>query len=175
MDAYRAARLGEVFAQVIKVCFNESLVQSLSSSQATSSQFDTLNFISSHPLATVGDLSEGLQISYPSATNMALRLHKKGLVIKRGVRSDRRIVRLTLTPAGEELVRQINAERIKLIEMVLNSMSQRNRTSLLDGMSAFVETAQQMGICSPEKVCLACGTDRIDDCPLHTNGEFECK
>ncbi|MFN8139151.1 MAG: MarR family transcriptional regulator [Fimbriimonadales bacterium] len=175
MDYCRAERLGELFAQVVRICLSEALVERVTSAEVTYSQFETLHYVASHPLATIGDLSEGLNISYPSATNMAIRLSKKGLLQKRGVKTDKRVVRLGLTETGQELVKLITSERQMLITKLLNEMKEPERASFLKGMDSFVQIAVKSGACSPDRLCLACGTEAIDDCPLHVAGDFECK
>ena len=150
VESSRAECLGEAFAQLMRVHLNEAIVNSLTASQVTFPQFETLKFIDRHPMSTVGDLSEGLQISYPSATNMVIRLHKKGLLMKRGTRADRRIVRLGLTNTGKELVNAVTAERTEMLTKVLKKMSPTERAGLINGLERFLQSAVEVGVLQPE-------------------------
>src|SRR3984957_9600844 len=57
--------------------------------------------------ATVGVLSERLQIQHHSAVELSVRLEAKGLIRRARSRRDRREVLLSLTRRGEKLLREL--------------------------------------------------------------------
>jgi len=57
--------------------------------------------------ATVGVLSERLQIQHHSAVELSVRLEAKGLIRRARSRRDRREVLLSLTRRGEQLLREL--------------------------------------------------------------------
>jgi DNA-binding MarR family transcriptional regulator len=57
--------------------------------------------------ATVGVLSERLQIQHHSGVELSVRLEAKGLIRRARSRSDRREVLLSLTRRGEHLLREL--------------------------------------------------------------------
>ena len=65
-------------------------------------QAQALRFMKKNPNATVGDLSRQLHISMSSTAQLTDRLAKHSWIKRSGDRDDRRIVRLSLTPAGEQ-------------------------------------------------------------------------
>jgi DNA-binding MarR family transcriptional regulator len=67
---------------------------------------ETLRFIDKHEHPTMQEIAKHLRITAPSATSLVRKLSSLGW-IKRGTSgSDKRVVRITLTPAGDrELVR----------------------------------------------------------------------
>jgi predicted DNA binding protein len=63
-----------VFLQAMYTSIGEKLLEELAESDLTYSQMQALRYLNTHKRVTVGDLAEGLNISYPSATNMVHRL-----------------------------------------------------------------------------------------------------
>ncbi len=162
----RAKRLGDVFSHLVRLGLSEDVMESMGNSGVTFAQFETLQYILRHPLSTVGDLSVGLHISYPSATNMVSRLHQKGLIQKRGLRSDRRIVRLALTDEGQKLVENVLREREDRVGKILSGMEEKECVQFLDGLERFIVSAIKTGYGNSDQLCLNCGPERIDTCPL---------
>lgn len=172
----RANVLSDVFAQLIRISLSERIVEALTAAQVTYAQFEALRFVQTHPHSTVGDLSEGLRISYPSATNMVSRLCRKGLIQKRGIRSDRRIVRLALTPEGCKLVDEVRDERGRRIGEIMSAMRSRDREHFLMALDNFIIAAGRVGLADPTDLCLSCGSGGIGDCTLHHIGaEHKCR
>jgi DNA-binding MarR family transcriptional regulator len=172
----KASVLSDVFAQLIRISLSEKIVEALSSAQVTYAQFEALRFVQTHPHTTVGDLSEGLRISYPSATNMVGRLCRKGLLQKRGLRADRRIVRLALTPDGDKLVNQVRDERGKRLHEIMDAMKPRERDHFLMALDNFIVAAGRVGLVEASEICQCCGTGGLSDCSLHhVDGEHTCR
>ncbi|MCH8275419.1 MAG: MarR family transcriptional regulator [Armatimonadetes bacterium] len=160
------ARLGDLFAQLVRVSLSDRVVAALAEHQVTYPQYEAMRYIQRHPAPTVGDLSQGMRISYPSATNMVARLHRKGLLRKRGLRSDRRIVRITLTPVGSKLVERVAKERALRVTTVLDAMGPYKRARFIDALEGFIRVASCAGIAEPGDICLRCGREGNEMCPL---------
>jgi DNA-binding MarR family transcriptional regulator len=172
----KASVLSDVFAQLIRFSLSERIVEALSSAQVTYAQFESLRYVQAHPYTSVGDLAHGLRISYPSTTNMIARLARKGLVKKKGMQSDRRIVRLILTPAGEQLVEQVREERGKRISEIMDAMNQDERDHFLEALDNFITAAGRCGLADPKDLCLSCGPLSISDCALqHVKEDYQCR
>ncbi len=62
---------------------------------------ETLRFISQLESPTMQDVAAHLRITAPSATSLIRYLHKQGLLARVGKEGDKRVVCLTLTPAGK--------------------------------------------------------------------------
>ena len=60
---------------------------------------------------SLADLAEAVDVTPPTATRMCDRLIKKGLIVRRHERSDRRLIRLTLAKNGRELVDAVTQRR----------------------------------------------------------------
>ena len=70
-----------------------------------------LYFIARHPDLTVGDLLAILRVTKQSLARVLAALQSRGLVQLRPGRRDRRQRLLRLTPAGEELERELDARQ----------------------------------------------------------------
>lgn len=70
--------------------------------ETTMIQAQALRFIKENPGAMVGELAGQLHISMSSTAQLTDRLEKRSWIKRSADRKDRRIVRLSLTPSGEE-------------------------------------------------------------------------
>lgn len=161
-----AELVAQVFLQAMYTSIGERLLEELAESEITYSQMQALRYLRSHRRVTVGDLAEGLNISYPSATNMVHRLEKKGLIRRIANPRDRRQVGLTLTDEGRCLIEQIDQERRQRFAQVLAHMDERDRHAFINGLSAFIRAGLAAGTLKVDEVCLHCGSGADPLCPL---------
>jgi len=161
-----AELVAQVFLQAMYKSIGEQLLDELAESDLTYSQMQALRYLNNHRRVTVGDLAEGLNISYPSATNMVHRLEKKGLIRRVANPRDRRQVGLTLTDEGRNLILQVDHERRQRFARILAQMEQSERHAFIEGLSAFIRAGVSAGILQPVDVCLHCGSDADPNCPL---------
>lgn len=172
----KASVLSDVFAQLIRFSLSEQIVEALSSAQVTYAQFEALRYVQAHPYTSVGKLATGLRVSYPGATNVVARLARKGLLNKRGMRSDRRVVHLIATKAGQSLVDQVREERGKRITEIMSAMTDEERGHFLTALDSFITAAGRCGLADPQDLCLSCGPLGFSECSLHhVAGEYECR
>lgn len=66
-----------------------------------------------HPSPTVGELAQRLQIQNHSVVELVDRLEKRNYVERHRDQADRRVVRLSLTPAGEAVLRKLVSASLK--------------------------------------------------------------
>lgn len=158
--------VAQVFLQAMYTSIGERLLEELAESDLTYSQMQALRYLATHRRVTVGDLAEGLNISYPSATNMVHRLEKKGLIRRIANPRDRRQVGLVLTEEGRGLINRVDTERRQRFAHVLGSMEPTERHAFISGLSAFIRAGVSAGILSAGDVCLHCGSSADPSCPL---------
>lgn len=94
----------------------------------------------------MGPLAAATLQSLPSMTGIVDRLLERGLVERRRDPEDRRSVVVSLTEAGEQLLRQIKADRRHTVEQVLGHLSPEDRAqlcALLDRMIEVLESGQR--------------------------------
>ncbi|MFN7016953.1 MAG: MarR family winged helix-turn-helix transcriptional regulator [Fimbriimonadales bacterium] len=161
-----AELVAQVFLQAMYTSIGEKLLEELAESDLTYSQMQALRYLHTHRRVTVGDLAEGLNISYPSATNMVHRLEKKALIRRVANPRDRRQVGLMLTDAGRAIIERVDHERRQRFAAVLAGMSQAERQAFINGLSAFIRAGVETGTLKAVDVCLQCGASADPNCPL---------
>ena len=71
---------------------------------------------------TIRDVAEALLLRHHSTVGLVDRAEKAGLVERREDSADRRVVRLRLTPRGEELLGQLSAAHLEELERMAPAM-----------------------------------------------------
>jgi DNA-binding MarR family transcriptional regulator len=77
----------------------------------SASQYAALVTLSKRGEMTLGELASAEGVAPPSMTRTAAHLELAGLVLRRPDPLDRRVARVTLSPAGAELVEQARSRR----------------------------------------------------------------
>jgi len=94
-------------------------------------QLHTLAFIREKRGITMKELACMLNVTSPSATVFVDRLEKMGFVRRRHDLRDRKIIRLSVTPAGKRILHEKMAEKKKLVSAILSSLSIEDQHTLL--------------------------------------------
>ena len=84
----------------------------------------------------LSDLATELDVDTSTATRLVDRLVRKGLLNRKVEETDRRALRLTLTPAGRGLLRRMTEYRKREIRRVLARLTDEERDSVRAGMQA---------------------------------------
>lgn len=164
-----AARLGDLFGQLMTKTLSRRLLKEMPEAQRfdlTFAQMNALRYIWQHERVLVGDLAEGLDISFPSATNMVKRLEEKGLAQRAINPRDRREVEILLSGEGCALVERFENERVSRFTAFLERMEETERLAFLDGLQKFVRFAVGDDACTADDICLRCGWRASAQCPL---------
>lgn len=90
-----------------KNCLAHSIEQEVSSLDITHAQASCLIMISSGRASTVTDLGRELNTDMGSITRLLSRMEKRGLIERTRRDDDRRVLDLSLTPAGHALAAQL--------------------------------------------------------------------
>ncbi len=172
-DIQEAVRASDLFSHILLKALNLHLIDEISEHQVSLAQLQAIRFLRNHSVVMMGNLAAGLSISYPSATNMVKRLEKRGLAKRRVNPTDKREVQVALTERGRELADRMDQERVERLEQVLGRMEAADRESLLRGLRAFVQAAVLGNEGVVGQICLHCGLQASDNCPvasvLHTH------
>lgn len=92
----------------------------------------------------LAELADTLAVDRSSATRMADRLVRKGLVERERVPEDRRSIRLSLTPAGAELVAEVSRRRRSEIAAILTRLPSAHRSAVVGALRAFADAAGEV-------------------------------
>jgi DNA-binding MarR family transcriptional regulator len=90
------------------------------------------------------DLASALGVDRSTATRMCDRLVRKGLVQRRRISADRRVVRISLTGAGRALVEEVTRRRRVEIAQILRRMPRADRASALAALRVFADAAGEV-------------------------------
>jgi DNA-binding MarR family transcriptional regulator len=85
---------------------------------------------------SMGHLAEYLDVSVASATGIVSRMVNRGLVVRRHDESDRRVVVVDRSPAGEQIFRDIGTRRRAGLTRLLEGLTDDELSALLTGHRA---------------------------------------
>ncbi len=154
-------RLMDLFSQLINMTTLETL-RYLRGYHLTVSQLRALSFLKQHEDCLVGDLANGLAISYPAASKLINRLINRGLTQRRGDRADRRNTRLRVTFKGGKVLEIIEEKRQREIAQIFLRLEEDEQKFLTQGLKRVLEAALSNEAII-DKICLNCGTEHFDD------------
>jgi DNA-binding MarR family transcriptional regulator len=89
-------------------------------------------------------LAELMDVSDASATGIVDRMEKRGLVERRHGTTDRRVVLVHPTSAGEQVFSEMAAHRRGMLSRVLAELSEEEMASLLVGMRAILAARRRL-------------------------------
>ncbi len=91
------------------------------------------------------DLVNRLHLDRSSVSRLVERLVARGWVSRTGDDGDRRTVRLTATPAGQQIAADIAASRAERFAALLNGIPPDRRSEVLDALRLLTEAAHDNG------------------------------
>lgn len=112
--------------------------------EVTLAQYRALIILSSRGPQRVIDLAEALAVSQPNATRICARLSRKGLIRRSRSRTDRRLVRVSVTAEGHEVIRQVSSARRSELARIVGQMSVDGRDRLVEALREFSTAAGEM-------------------------------
>jgi DNA-binding MarR family transcriptional regulator len=97
----------------------------------------------------VKHVAEDLVLSVPAASRIVDGLHRRGFVARREDEQDRRMKRVSITPAGREAMARINATRLAAGEQFAASLTEAERKRLASALAPLLERPE-IAACLPE-------------------------
>ena len=110
----------------------------------TLAQYRVLVELAARGPQRLADLATALGVDRSTATRMCDRLVRKRLVHRRRTNQDRRGVRVSLTPAGGELVVEVTRRRRAEIATIVERIPKAHRRPVLNALRAFAEAAGEV-------------------------------
>lgn len=86
------------------------------------SQLHVMHMLEGHGELPMSRLAEMLDVSLSAATGLVDRVEERGFVERIRVPSDRRIVLVRITPAGRQMIDDVEVLRAEIIERVLDRL-----------------------------------------------------
>lgn len=107
-------------------------------------QFNALLTLKEFGPLTMGDLCKHLFTACSTATDLADRLERDGLVERVRDSKDRRIVRMNLLPKGEEVVAAVITERRRFLDKILQEYKSSDHATLLESLELLGERMERL-------------------------------
>jgi DNA-binding MarR family transcriptional regulator len=112
-------------------------------------QLHVLNLVHSHGEMAMSRLAEMLDVSLSNATGLIDRVEERGFVERTRVSTDRRVVLVQLTPAGRQVLDEVEVGREQILRRVLDRLDPAQLAGVASAMAdlrnAFVATLTDPG------------------------------
>ena len=112
--------------------------------EVTLTQYRTLVVLASRGPQSLAELADAVDVTPPTATRMCDRLIKKGLIVRRHERGDRRLIRLTLAKDGRELVNAVTQRRRTEIAHLMEAIPLEQQAALVDSLQRLTAAAGEV-------------------------------
>lgn len=124
-------RLNELMPNLIRE-FTKRQKNPLAKGEISLPQLLVLNFIKNKGEAIMSEISRHMATTLSAATGIVDRLVQAHLLTRQRDEEDRRLVKITLTRKGREIVESVERERFLLIKDVFGKLSEKERQSYLE-------------------------------------------
>jgi DNA-binding MarR family transcriptional regulator len=151
----------------------EAELRRVTNGAVTFAQLKLLKMVSMAAGYTVSDVAEFLGVSTAAASRAVDRLVRRGLLERHEGTQDRRLVELSLTAHGHEIIEQYDAAADRVLRRVF-------RTYAPDALQQAGEFLDRLSLAIMEQgdeghdVCFRCGIHFRDRCLLRNGREEEC-
>jgi DNA-binding MarR family transcriptional regulator len=95
-----------------------------------------LNLLEAEGPQSMGRLAEALDVSVASTTGIVDRMERRGLVDRERGEVDRRLILVSLTPAGAAVFSEMSARRRERLSRLVGQLTDRQIAGLLEGLRA---------------------------------------
>lgn len=107
------------------------LAESIHNTVLTPPQFGLLWCLNCAHTLTMTELADKLDLSHGAATGLVDRLDKLNLIKRERSEDDRRVVYVTLSDAGQQLIKRVNSKRHAILGTILQDLTPQERQTLL--------------------------------------------
>lgn len=118
--------------------------------EVTDAQFAVLDFIYKNQYCTMGQLSRGLKASLSTLTGIVERLVRDGYVLRHRDETDRRVVRVNLTPKGKAVAEDLKKVYAETLSRIYYTLSPQDRKSFMRVIKKIILAFTQPGVTGHE-------------------------
>ena len=134
--------LVDLLTTLLSSTFRQILWKQALELDLTYSQAQVLFHLARNPNSPMTDVAHTFGITLPAVTQVVDRLESKRFVERASSPRDRRQVLLTLTKAGQALVRDLEASQINGLSDVLHRLQPAERKEVIRGLERLVSAAR---------------------------------
>jgi DNA-binding MarR family transcriptional regulator len=124
--------------------FKGSLSGGFEHSHPTMLQCQALECIKKKSGTHMGDIASHFSTTMPTATALVDKLIAAKLVIRENDAKDRRIVKISLTKAGEKLLTEVKKQRANKMKKLLSYLSKQDKLELLRILEILAEKSETL-------------------------------
>ena len=157
-------KTAKLFSQAMFYRIVRPTLRKLAKGDLTEVQLACLRFVYLHPEPSIGAIAEGLSFSNAASAKLVDRLVKKKLLIREEDQHDRRVLKIKLTPEGEELLLEIEKIETEQFEAIIGRLQPGELETLEAGLTAFLKAALRE-VNEIDEICLRCGSHHLLNCP----------
>lgn len=140
--------------------------------ETTIAQYRALVVLASRGPRRIVDLAEALDVAPSTAGRMCDRLVRKGLVRRHRARGDRRVVLVSITSAGRQVVDEATGRRRALIAEILGRLSPGAQRAVAEAFGDFADAAGEVPDSQwPAAVAPAREPEQRRRVPVHPDGQ----
>jgi len=158
--------LADLVVEILKKSAESALSDENIPQDLTRSLVECLQYVYLHGDSTLKQISYGLGISTPAASQLVDRLVKKGLAERKESENDRRNMLVIVTESGINTITSIRKQKTQWFCEVLGRMNAAERESLTEGLESFVvaSTSEDDDL---DRSCARCGMKHVNFCVLN--------
>jgi DNA-binding MarR family transcriptional regulator len=162
-----------VFASTVREVVERKLLEDITRTELTLSQFRLLKLVAMTDAQTIGDVARFLGVSNAAASKAVDKLVRRKLLRRSEAEADRREIRLALTETSRKLLETYDERRDEKLAIVFEKFSQQDLekcAELLDRLSAgIVDHGGQS-----DDLCLQCGIYYRQKCIVRQIAKRNC-
>jgi DNA-binding MarR family transcriptional regulator len=121
-----------------------ALIRKEMADELTLDQYSTLRYIRQHGSCTSSELSDIFCVGKSSITAIITRLFDKQLIARMPDEKDRRVTYLTLTPAGEQMMDEMEKRIQETLSRIMNHFDKQEATQ-------FIKTFEKLAVVLTEQ------------------------
>jgi len=106
----------------------------LSDFEITNPQFNALLVLREHPGITMGEICEKLFLACSTATDLIDRMEKSGYLNRKRDPQDRRVIRLSITEKGKQVIAEVIAARRRYVASILKQLTEEETEQLAESL-----------------------------------------
>lgn len=100
----------------------------------TNPQFNALLTLRDNPDITMGELCEKLLLACSTATDLIDRMENNGYLERKRDSQDRRVIRLSITEKGKQVISEVIAARRRYVSSMLAKLSEEEKADLANSL-----------------------------------------
>jgi DNA-binding MarR family transcriptional regulator len=121
----------EMFLLMMRFTKKQLMEESVNDSSITPPQLGVLFHLDKCGPMTMKDLSDMMGLTHGAATGLVDRVLKQGLIDRVRLESDRRVVQVSITPQGQELLQRVAERRHAILRNIMQELSLEDRQFML--------------------------------------------